>query len=68
MTRIPMTGYNPMPNPRLGSEYPEAFTSMGITAENLAVKYGITRESQEEFAVESQSKDSKASENGALSE
>ena len=68
MTRIPMTGYNPMPNPRLGSEYPEAFTSMGITAENLAVKYGITRESQEEFAVESQSKASKASENGALSE
>ena len=68
MTRIPMTGYNPMPNPRLGSEYPEAFTSMGITAENLAVKYGITRESQEEFAVESQSKASKASESGALSE
>ena len=68
MTRIPMTGYNPMPNPRLGSEFPEAFTSMGITAENLAVKYGITRESQEEFAVESQSKASKASENGALSE
>ena len=68
MTRIPMTGYNPMPNPRLGSEYPEAFTSMGITAENLAVKYGISRQSQEEFAVESQSKASKASESGALSE
>ena len=51
MTRIPMTGYNPMPNPRLGSEYPEAFTSMGITAENLAVKYSITRERQEEFAL-----------------
>ena len=68
MTRIPMTGYNPMPNPRLGSEYPEAFTSMGITAENLAVKYGITRERQEECAVESQSKASKASESGALSE
>ena len=68
MTRIPMTGYNPMPNPRLGSEYPEAFTSMGITAENLAVKYSITRERQEEFAVESQSRASKASENGAFSE
>mgnify|MGYP001285964912 FL=1 len=68
MTRIPMTGYNPMPNPKLGSEYPEAFTSMGVTAENLALKYGITRESQEEFAVESQSRASKASESGALSE
>ena len=68
MTRIPMTGYNPMPNPKLGSEYPEAFTSMGVTAENLALKYGITRKSQEEFAVESQSRASKASESGALSE
>ena len=68
MTRIPMTGYNPMPNPTLGSEYPEAFTSMGITAENLAVKYSITRERQEEFAVESQSRASKALENGAFSE
>tara|TARA_S200000501_G_scaffold285328_1_gene269642 strand:- start:8937 stop:10070 length:1134 start_codon:yes stop_codon:yes gene_type:complete len=68
MTRIPMTGYNPMPNPKLGSEYPEAFTSMGVTAENLALKYGITRESQEEFAVESQSRASKASKSGALSE
>ena len=67
MTRIPMTGYNPMPNPRLGSEYPEAFTSMGITAENLAQKYDITRESQEEFAVKSQSKPSKAADSGALS-
>ena len=68
MTRIPMTGYNPMPNPRLGSEYPEAFTSMGITAENLAVKFSFTRERQEEFAVESQSRAYKASEAGAFSE
>ena len=66
MTRIPMTGYNPMPNPKLGSEYPTAFTSMGITAENLAEKYGITREDQERFAIESQSRASKARESGAL--
>ena len=56
MTRIPMTGYNPMPNPKLGSEYPEAFTSMGITAENLAEKYSISREDQEKFAIESQTR------------
>ena len=66
MTRIPMTGYNPMPNPKLGSEYPTAFTSMGITAENLAEKYGITREDQERFAIESQSRASQARESGAL--
>ena len=47
MTRIPMTGFNPMPNPRLSEEYPEAFTSMGITAENLALKHSIDRVTQE---------------------
>ena len=64
MTRIPMTGYNPMPNPKLGSEYPQAFTSMGITAENLAEKYSICREDQERFAIESQVRASKAKESG----
>ncbi|MBP72852.1 MAG: acetyl-CoA C-acyltransferase [Euryarchaeota archaeon] len=68
MTRIPMTGYNPMPNPRLSSDYPEAFTSMGITAENLAEKYDISRERQEAFAIESQSRASKASQSGSLAE
>jgi len=67
MTRIPMTGFNPMPNPKLSSDYPEAFTSMGITAENLAKKYGIDREAQEAFAIESQSRASEARESGALS-
>ena len=38
MTRIPMTGFNPMPNPELVADYPEAFTSMGITAENIAIE------------------------------
>ena len=41
MSRIPMTGFNPMPNPRMAEVAPGAFTSMGITAENLAVKYSI---------------------------
>ena len=67
MTRIPMPGFNPMPNPKLSSDYPEAFTSMGITAENLAKKYGIDREAQEAFAIESQSRASEARESGALS-
>ena len=66
MTRIPMTGYNPMPNPKLGTEYPQAFTSMGITAENLAEKYTISREEQEIFAIESQTRASNAKKSGAL--
>ncbi len=65
MTRIPMTGFNPLPNPRLSEEKPEAFTSMGITAENLASIYEIDRETQEAFAVTSHSK-ADAARNGGL--
>ena len=68
MTRIPMTGFNPMPNPRLSEEYPEAFTSMGITAENLALKHSIDRVTQEKFAIESQTRASTSRERGAFSE
>jgi acetyl-CoA acyltransferase len=56
MTRIPMSGFNPMPNPRLAAEMPDAYTNMGLTAENLAAIYEIERETQEEFAVESHRK------------
>ncbi|MDQ7090536.1 MAG: thiolase family protein [Methylococcales bacterium] len=45
-----------MPNPRLYSSYPQAYMSMGETAENLAQKYQITRESQEVFSLLSQQK------------
>jgi acetyl-CoA acyltransferase len=68
MTRIPMTGFNPMPNPKLSENYPEAFTSMGITAENLAKKYSINREMQEEFAIQSQSRASISRDSGLFSE
>jgi acetyl-CoA acyltransferase len=68
MTRIPMTGFNPMPNPRLSEENPAAFTSMGITAENLSRKHGIDRETQEAFAVESHARASKARESGAFAD
>lgn len=66
MTRIPMTGFNPMPNPELVGDYPEAFTSMGITAENLAEQRNISRERQEEFAVESHRKAASAQAAGSL--
>lgn len=68
MTRIPMTGFNPMPNPKLSQEYPEAFTSMGITAENLAREYSIDRETQEKFAIESQQRASKFKDSGSFKE
>ncbi|MBL7161863.1 MAG: thiolase family protein [Anaerolineales bacterium] len=53
MTMVPMTGYKFAPTPYLSANYPEAFTSMGLTAENVAEKYGISREDQDKFALRS---------------
>jgi len=56
MTRVPMGGYNNMPNPKLYEHYPQAYISMGDTAENLARQYHIGRSEQEAFALLSQQK------------
>ena len=56
MSRLPMGGYNYMPNPILYDSYPEALISMGDTAENLAKQYSLSREVQEAFALDSQRK------------
>ncbi len=64
MTRVPMGGFNPAPHPRLYKEYPEAYVSMGITAENLAKQYSISRQEQEEMAVESHARASAARDAG----
>ena len=68
MSRIPMTGFNPMPHPGLYERYPEAYMGMGETAENLAVKYDIGREAQDAFAVESHGKAAAARSSGRLEE
>lgn len=64
MSRIPMGGFNPMPNSVLFEKYPAAYMSMGETAENLAKKYGIARATQEEFAVNSHKKAASAAASG----
>lgn len=64
MTRVPMTGFNPLPHPDLYNRYPEAYESMGITAENLANKYKIKRRDQEEFALISHQKAAEAEKKG----
>ncbi len=51
MSLVPMTGFKFSPMPYLVEHYPEAFTSMGLTAENVATKYGITREEQDKFSL-----------------
>lgn len=64
MSRVPMLGFNPMPNPKLAESNPGAYMPMGITAENLAMKFQFTREAQEAFAVESHRKAAAAQESG----
>lgn len=64
MSRVPMTGYNPMPHPGLYEKFPQAYMGMGETAENLAKKYKLTRKQQDNFAVESHKKAAYAQEKG----
>jgi len=66
MTRVPLMGFNPLPHPELAARYPEAYVSMGITAENVAKKHQITRAEQEEFAVASHQKAAAAQAAGKL--
>ncbi|HUZ47910.1 MAG TPA: acetyl-CoA C-acyltransferase [Terriglobia bacterium] len=53
MSMIPMGGFHFSPNPYLVEHYPDAYLSMGLTAENLARKYQITRQQQDAFALRS---------------
>lgn len=64
MSMVPMTGNKFAPNPFLAAESPQAFTNMGLTAENVAKKYNISREDQDEFALRSNRCASAAVESG----
>jgi acetyl-CoA acetyltransferase family protein len=66
MTRIPMGGFNPMPNPKLAHDYPQIYIGMGETAENLAKMYQISRTEQDGFAALSQKKAAAARMEGKL--
>ncbi len=56
MTAIPMGGNSFRPNPGLADTYPDYYLNMGLTAENLARKYEITREQADEFSLASHQK------------
>jgi acetyl-CoA acyltransferase len=68
MTRVPIMGFNPMPNPALFERYPQAYMSMGETAENLAVEYGLSRQEQDVFAVQSHVKAARAQAEGRFAD
>jgi len=56
MSMVPMGGNKVSPNPWLMDHYPDAYLGMGLTAENLAKKYGVTREQADEFSLASHHK------------
>jgi len=56
MSQIPMGGSMMYPNPALVEMRPGAFTNMGLTAENVAERYNISRREQDEFGAKSQQK------------
>jgi len=66
MSRIPMGGFNPSPNPKLYENMPGAYMPMGLTAEQICVKHQISRAAQEEFALQSHQKAAKADFSGEI--
>ncbi|MBN2039097.1 MAG: thiolase family protein [Spirochaetes bacterium] len=68
MTIVPMGGNLPRPHPDLTREKPEMFMAMGLTAENVAKRYNINREMQDEFSYHSHMKAAEARKNGSFKE
>jgi acetyl-CoA acyltransferase len=64
MTMVPMTGLKFSPNPYLAAEWPGAYLGMGLTAENVSEKYGISRADQDVFSYNSHMKAIKAVDSG----
>ena len=66
MSMVPLGGHRPSANPDLMAKHPEVYISMGATAENVAAKFGVSREEQDKFAYQSQRKAANAREQGRL--
>jgi acetyl-CoA acyltransferase len=64
MTMVPMAGYKFSPNPHFAQDLPHYYTNMGLTAENVSEKYGISREDQDEFSLKSHQKAAQAVNSG----
>jgi len=68
MTLVPMGGNRPLPDPELIQALPAAYITMGLTAENVAQRFNISREDQDAFAFESHRKAIKALDEGVFNE
>jgi acetyl-CoA acyltransferase len=67
-TLVPMGGNKPMPDPDLIATWPEAYITMGLTAENVAQRFKISRQDQDTFAYESHQKAARAQADGRFKE
>jgi acetyl-CoA acyltransferase len=68
MTYVPMGGNLPRPHPEYTQKMADLYASMGITAENVANRYDVPREAQDEFAYQSQMKAAEAKKNKLFKE
>lgn len=68
MSHVPMTGFKLSPHPDILEHMPEVYMSMGHTAEKVATRYGITREEQDLFALESHRKAVEAQSSGKFAD
>jgi acetyl-CoA acyltransferase len=66
MSMVPMTGLKFAPLPYLAENMPESFTSMGLTAENVVDKYGVSRQDQDQFSLLSHQRATAAVEAGVF--
>lgn len=68
MSMVPMSGGKFSPNPTLVAEMPEAYISMGLTAEEVASRFGVSREEQDAFALESHRRAAAAVDGGVFAD
>jgi acetyl-CoA acyltransferase len=68
MSLVPMGGFYFAPDPDVAAEDPDFYTSMGITAENVAERFGVGREAQDAFAIESHRRAHEAVSSGRFDE
>lgn len=66
MSLVPMTGYRVSPNPWLVDNAPEVYMGMGLTAEQVALEFEVSRQAQDEFALRSHQKAAVAMRNGVF--
>ncbi|GAA0369032.1 acetyl-CoA C-acyltransferase [Bacillus horti] len=68
MSAVPMAGFKPSPHPKIVEHMPEIYINMGLTAENVAHRFGVSRQAQDEFAFASHQKAAAALKSGKFDE